>query len=60
MLSSDYEPDIAVSALCELSHFILSITLQVRNCSYFHFTGEITEGQTWGMENLELKHKKFD
>lgn len=53
-------PGIAVSTLSELSHFILTITLQVRDCYYFLFTGDKTEGHIWGMEDLILKYKKFD
>lgn len=50
-------PDIAISTLCELSHIIFTITLQVRDY-YFDFIGEETEGHTWRIKDLELKHKK--
>lgn len=55
MYTELYVPGIAISTLCELSHFLLTITTQMRDCYYFHFTDDKTEGHAWRMEDLELK-----
>lgn len=56
MYTELYVPGIAVSTSCELSHFILTVTPHMRDCYYLHFTGDKTEG----LEDLNLKYKKFD
>lgn len=46
-------PGIAISVLCEFSHFIFIVALQVRDCYYLHFIGDKTKGHIgeWNIWN---------